>query len=154
MPKPSYMVKPCLWLPASWARLIAVAACLAPLVGCGQKTSVAENTPGAVAKKFVEYMKTNEVQKAAELFAYNEAARVQNEDWDTFGEQQRRLIRAKMREDKAELLQAVQPSFTEQAAAGEPRIEGTRAVVPLTGAGAQTSLTLVQEDGQWKIAGF
>ena len=137
------------------AALAALLASLAALTGgCGQKGGAQQNTPQAVAQQFVQHMAANEVKEAAALFAYNEAARAQNEDWDTFGEQQRSLIRGKMREEKATVLQQLQPSFTAAAAAGEAKIEGERAVVPLTDAGAQTSLTLIQEDGQWRISGF
>jgi hypothetical protein len=134
----------------SWAVLAIVL--LAPLGGCGGKAGGGD--PQAVAKQFDAAMKSGNLQKAAELFEYNEAARAQNSDWDTFGAGQRRLIIKKLQEEKAEQLKAFQSAYASaNYQVGEAQVQGTQATVPLTGSAGRLTLSLVQEEGTWLIAG-
>lgn len=142
------MVRACRGKTGYRIALALAACCLLP--GCGGKGG--GDTPEAVAGKFVEAMKGGDTAAAAELFAYDQQARDGNEDWDTLAEQARNLIRQKMVEDKARVLEGFKDLVADDAEVGEAKIEGDEARVAVTGS-APFGLALVRERDAWRIRG-
>ena len=119
------------------------------MAGCGGKGG---GGPTAVVSQFDEAMKSGDLKKAAELFEYDSVARGQNSDWDTFGVAQRKLITEKLQDDKAKELEPFQSAYASAGyQVGEAQIQGPRATVTLTGTNATLTITLVQDDGDWRI---
>jgi len=119
-------------------------------VGCGEK---AGGSPEAVARQFVEALAARDTATAAQLFAYQALARQQNEDWDSIPHGQRKLIVAKLAEEKAkELAQWAALFSSTQYTVGAAWITGASATVDLTPpSGPGLALHLAQEDGLWRV---
>lgn len=120
------------------------------LAGCGQEGA---GEPEGVAQQFVAAMASGDAASAAELFAYESAAREQNEDWDNMPEAQRGFIIGKLREDKAKELGLWAELFSSaQYEVGEVRITNSTATADLVPPeGPSIPLHLVQEDSLWKV---
>ena len=142
---------------SAWGALLPLAGAallsLCWLSGCKGKGGAKTDTPEGTAEAFVAEMAKGDTKAAAEHFAYDEEARAQNEDWDTFGEQQRNLIRQKMLEEKATLLDQMKVSFDADTKVGKVTVEGEQAQVELTGKTPMT-LQMTQERGAWRIRGL
>ena len=66
--------------------VLASLALLAGMLGCGGESA------REVAQQYINDMKAGQFKEAAMLYDYNDRARAENPDWDTFGESQRKLI--------------------------------------------------------------
>ena len=114
------------------------------LQGCGHNAGA--SSPQAAAKAFVAALQAGDYAKAADMMAWDDIARQQNSDWDSFPASQRSLIIGKLK-------QQMQSSLAQLAG----RVQGAQvANVSVNGDTAQAtagSLTIVLKKvgGQWKI---
>ena len=136
-------------------RRAALAVCLLAALAmpaCRKPSPGVSGGPDAVAAAFDKAMRDNDMEAAAGLFAYDTIARGQNEDWDDIPEGQRGLITGKVKEDKARELGGMQPAYVGGAyAPGPAQVSGSRATVRIQGQSGTLMMTLVQEDGAWRI---
>lgn len=138
------------------AKLLSVSLVAASLVGgCGKRaatTSASAEGPDAVAAAFDKDMRNNDVEAAAKLFAYDTIARARNEDWDSIPAGQRRLILARVRDDRVTELARIQPVYVNGGyAPGPAQASGPRASVAFQGQSGTMTMTLVREGDAWKI---
>jgi hypothetical protein len=114
--------------------------------------SAALTGPSAVAAAFDKAMHSGDLTAGVELFAYSTIARGQNEDWDSFGEAQRKLIIDKVKEDKVQELGRLRQAYVNGGYnPGAASTSGAQASVPFQGLSGTLTMTLVQEGGGWKI---
>ena len=115
--------------------------------GCGK--SGGASTPEAAAKAFVAALQAGDYAKAADMMAWDDIARQQNPDWDSFPSSQRSLIISKLK-------QQMQGSLSQLASRiGSAQVQnvntsGTTAVATV----GNVTINLQQRDGRWLILGF
>ncbi len=132
---------------------LALAVLLALLPGCGERSTIAGDTPQQTAAGFVEAMQAADYAMAATGFDYATNARRQNPDWDNFGEHQRNLIVEKLRGDRADQLRSLAGMFASgEASVGDVQQRDSSASATIN-AGANTLvLQMRQIEDQWLIA--
>lgn len=124
---------------------------LALLAGCGDEKSVAKGTPRATAEAFVDALRGGDYDAAAAGFDYDQWARHENPDWESFAPQARKEIIAKLQEDKAAELKSLAGVISGEVTVGDAVTRGDRATVPLIADGVTLRLHLLNQDGLWYL---
>ncbi len=128
------------------AALALAVAMAAALVGSGCSKGGGGSSPEAVAKAFVAALQAGDYAKAADMMAWDDIARAQNPDWDSFPSSQRSLIIGKLKEQMQQTLQQI-AARAQGAQVGNVAVSGDTAQAR---AGMLT-ITLKQTGGQWKV---
>ncbi|MBD3176102.1 MAG: hypothetical protein GF320_13060 [Armatimonadia bacterium] len=134
--------------------VLAVATCVA-LVGCGggTPTSSAGDTPEAAAKAFAQALADDNTELAATYWAYDEQARKDNPDWDSFPPGQRSQIKRKLRESKASELGSHTGLFADVSGALEASAEGETVTVSADGQPLAV-VSVTKTDAGYQVAGL
>lgn len=132
-----------------WSSIANILLC-SLLISCGGKASY--NTPVAVIMAFDKAMKRDDAKSAAELFAYDEIARMQNRDWDQFAPSQRQLIISKLKGQKMHELQGWKQHYKDaKYSIGTVQQRGDHATVVLSSSQGNILVTCIQTDEGWRI---
>jgi hypothetical protein len=134
--------------------LLALATCAA-LLGCGggTPTEVAGETPELAATEFAQALANGNTELAAAYWAYDEQARKDNPDWDSFPPGQRSQIKRKLRESKASELGSHTGLFADVSGALEASAEGE--TVTLSAGGQPLAVVSVTKtDAGYQVTGL
>jgi hypothetical protein len=134
---------------------LAVMMATAGMWGCGKSRGgdIAGEAPEVTAKAFADAMKRGDLKTAATGYAYDSEAREKNSDWADIPQGQRNSIIAKLEENKAKALEAMEGQFKSGAEVTDVQTDGSQATVTFNIQGGTLTLPLVQVDGKWRISG-
>jgi len=125
--------------------LILLAAVLA--TGCSKSGG---STPQVVAQWFLDALEAGNWSKAADLMAWEQIARSQNPDWDSFPASQRNLIIGRLKEQQRSELQSM-ASRVAGAQIGAAQIKDNTAILAVQSQAGAATLTLKKGKKGWEV---
>ena len=114
------------------------------VVGCGK--SGGGSSPEAAAQAFVAALQAGDYARAADMMAWDEIARRQNPDWDSFPSSQRALIIGKLKQQMQSTLQQL-AARAKGAQVSNVSVSGNMAQATA----GSLRITLIQSGGKWKV---
>ena len=124
------------------------------LGGCGRQEEVAQSSPEATVKAFLEALVSGQTKHAAKAFDFEGQARANNSDWDSIPSGQRNLIIGQMIEEKAQILERWAESITQVPEDLQVTVQGDQASAVVAVDGVSMYLLLVNDSGIWRISGM
>lgn len=125
------------------------------LLGCGGGKGAA-TTPEGTAAALVAAMQAGDALAVASLYDFTDSARRENENWDDIPAGQRDLILKEEAKRKAASLEAGVAQAAAQwkdAQVGAAQVSGDTATVTINLGTAPCTISLVQREGKWYLAG-